>query len=83
MGDGIRLTFVTTNVRGSVEEFDTDSLRAALRAFVANGFSDEHPGPDKWVFAVVVERGGAKFDDDELIAELDHIARIERVRATR
>lgn len=85
---GITLTFVTNNIRGRAQHFDTDSLNEALHAFVDAGFN-ESPGedgrprmPEKWVFAVVVERDDV-FERDELIDRFHDIADIEQARARR
>lgn len=78
----MKLTFVSSNVRGSVQEYDTDVLRDALKDFAGRNFKGDTPqssGPQKWVFAVVVERDET-FEPDELIDRLADIVDVEQVR---
>lgn len=79
----IRLTFVSNHVRGSTQEYDTDTLREALKEFADRNFKGDTPqssGPQKWLFAVVVERDEL-FAPDELVDRLHDLFDVEQCRA--
>jgi hypothetical protein len=85
----IRLTFVTNHFRSGVEEYDTDSLKEALLADVEAHFKDPENGadgvsngPERWVFAYVIERGDARYTPGEQADAFRDIAEIECYRAT-
>lgn len=78
----MHLTFVSSNVRGSTQEYDTDSLRDALKDFAERnfaGYTAQSSGPEKWLFAVVVERGES-FNPDELVDQFHDLFSMEEAR---
>lgn len=78
----IHLTFVSENVRGSRQAYDTDHAGEALTEAVARWYAsgDEHPR-ETVVFCVVVERDAHELSRAQVAEKVEEIGRMERTRA--